>query len=61
MTVSVGVALFPTDAEDATGLKTGVAEALDGAEALGGNRTLLRRRPDDVPVGWALDVGADPP
>lgn len=54
VTVSIGSASFPQDAMTNEALEEALRQALDGAVAAGGDRTMLYSVPDDSPAGWGL-------
>jgi diguanylate cyclase (GGDEF)-like protein len=54
VTVSIGIAGFPTDATSAGELVSAGIRALDYAIEVGGNRSFLHSVPADSPAGWGL-------
>lgn len=59
ITLSLGVAAFPADANAHDELVGAAQQALDRAVELGGNRTVCASAPVTVPPGWTL-AGAKP-
>lgn len=53
LTVSIGVAAYPTDGERGEEVLAAATSALQRASAMGGNRTVLHSIPAGAPDGWA--------
>ena len=58
VSVSIGVAAYPSDGTDEIELDTAAARALTRAAELGGNRTVLHSVPAGAPPGWGLIAAA---
>ena len=56
LTVSIGVASFPTDGQRSGEIIEAAAQALERAQSRGGNRTILSRSPAGTPAGWSATV-----
>jgi len=60
LSVSIGIAAFPTDAQSNEELVSSTRRALSVAVEQGGNRTVLHSLPPDAPSGWGLGPRAAP-
>lgn len=61
ISVSIGIACYPTDGAGEIELEAAAERALARAQQLGGNRTLLYSLPPGAPPGWAMSPARGAP